>query len=104
MLSVLFTLKITSYSFISKYVLRIYRHNTKRQYVGVFIHPILPWKNMTYTFDKAIKLPDGKFTLVPWYKEYYKLAGNKAIVLRERFRRPIDYDRMIGLEKTMDEL
>lgn len=104
MLSVLFSLKLASYSFITKYVLRIYKHHMKKQYIGVFINPLFPWKNITCTFDKAIKLPNGKITLIPWYNEYYKLAGNKSIVLRERFRRPIDYDRMLGLEKSMDEL
>lgn len=103
LLTTLFCLKIASYSFISKFVLRIYKHNTKTQYVGVFINPVLPWKNITCTFDRAIKLPDGKNVLIPWHKEYYKLAGYKSIVLKERFRRPIDYDRMLGKMKTMDE-
>lgn len=102
-LLVLFILKIGSYGFISKYVLRIYRHNMKMQHACVYIHPIFPWKNITTIFDKAIKLPDGKNFLVPWHKEYYQLGGYKAIVLRERFRRPIDYDRMLGKVKTLDE-
>lgn len=103
MIPSLFLLKIASYSFISKYVLRIYRHNTKSQYVGVYVNPVLPWKNITCQFDTATKLPDGKNFLVPWHKEYYKLAGYKSIVLRERFRRPIDYERMLGTERTMDD-
>ncbi|XP_025198652.1 uncharacterized protein LOC112596975 [Melanaphis sacchari] len=103
MISTLFLLKIASYSFISKYVLRIYRHNAKRQYVGVYINPILPWKNITCTFETAIKLPNSRQVFIPWHKEYYRLAGHKSIVLRERFKRPIDYDRMLGLVKTLDE-
>lgn len=103
MIPSLFLLKIVSYNFISKYVLRIYRHNTKRQYVGVYINPILPWKNVTSTFETAMKLPDSKMVFIPWHKEYYRLAGHKSIVLRERFKRPIDYDRMLGLVKTLDE-
>lgn len=103
MLPSLFLLKLASYSFISKYVLRIYRHNSRNQYVSVYIHPVLPWKNITCSFDKAIKLPNGKNFLVPWHKEYYRLAGYKSIVLKERFRRPVDYDRMLGLVKTMDD-
>ncbi|XP_022172393.1 uncharacterized protein LOC111035178 [Myzus persicae] len=103
MIPTLFLLKIVSYNFISKYVLRIYRHNTKRQYVGVYINPILPWKNITCTFETAIKLPDSINVFIPWHKEYYRLAGHKSIVLRERFKRPIDYDRMLGLVKALDE-
>ncbi|NP_001288020.1 uncharacterized protein LOC103311794 [Acyrthosiphon pisum] len=103
MIPVLFLMKIVSYNFISKYVLRIYRHNTKRQYVGVYINPILPWKNITCTFETAIKLPDSINVFIPWHKEYYRLAGHKSIVLRERFKRPVDYDRMLGLVKTLDE-
>lgn len=103
MIPTLFLLKIASYCFVSKYVLRIYRHNSKSQYVGVFINPVLPWKNVTCLFDKAIKLPDGKNFLIPWHKEYYRLAGYKSIILRERFRRPIDYERMLGTEIAMDD-
>jgi len=103
LMTTLFCLKIASYSFISKFVLRIYKHTTKTQYVGVFINPLLPWKNITCTFDKAIKLPDGINFLIPWHKEYHRLAGYKSIILKERFRRPIDYDRMIGKIKTMDD-
>lgn len=103
MLPTLFLLKLASYSFISKYVLRIYRHNAREQYVSVYINPVLPWKNVTCSFEQAIKLPDGKNFLIPWHKEYYRLAGYKSIVLKERFRRPIDYDRMLGLVKTMDD-
>lgn len=103
LLSVLFVMKIASYSFISKYVLRIYRHNSNAEYVGVYINPFVPWKNVTCRFDRAVKLPDGKIFIVPWHKEYYRLAGHKSIILKERFRRPIDYDRMLGLEKTLDE-
>uniref|UniRef100_A0A2S2P2V7 Transmembrane protein n=1 Tax=Schizaphis graminum TaxID=13262 RepID=A0A2S2P2V7_SCHGA len=98
MIPVLLLLKIVSYSFISKYVLRIYKHNTKRQYVGVYINPILPWKNLTCTFETAIKLPDSINVFIPWHKEYYRLAGHKSIILRERFKRPIDYDKMLGLD------
>ncbi|KAL5244398.1 hypothetical protein ACI65C_011808 [Semiaphis heraclei] len=79
------------------------RHNTKRQYVGVYINPILPWKNITCTFETAIKLPDSINVFIPWHKEYYRLAGHKSIILRERFKRPIDYDRMLGLVKALDE-
>jgi len=103
MIPTLFLLKIASYSFVSKYVLRIYRHKIKRQYVGVFINPILPWKNIKCKFETAIKLPDSINVFIPWHKEYYRLAGHKSIVLRERFKRPIDYDRMLGLVKTLDE-
>lgn len=103
MIPVLFLLKIVSYNFISKYVVRIYKHNAKKQYVGVYINPVLPWKNITCTFETAIKLPDSINVFVPWHKEYYRLAGHKSIVLRERFKRPIDYDRMIGLVKTLDK-
>lgn len=102
MLFILFSMKLVSYSFISKYVLRIYKHNTKSQYIGVFINPFLPWKNITCTFEKGIKLPNGKIFIVPWYKEYYKIAGNKSIILKDRFRRPIDYDRMLGIDKAWD--
>jgi hypothetical protein len=102
MIPVLLLLKIVSYNFISKYVLRIYKHNTNRQYVGVYINPILPWKNLTCTFETAIKLPDSINVFIPWHKEYYRLAGHKSIVLRERFKRPIDYDKMLGLVKELD--
>lgn len=100
MLFVLFSMKLVSYSFISKYVLRIYKHNTKSQYMGIFINPLLPWKNITCTFEKGIKLPDSKIFIIPWYKEYHKIAGIKSIILRDRFRRPIDYDRMLGINKA----
>lgn len=103
MLPTLLLLKVMSYSFISKYVLRIYRHNTKTQHIGVFINPFLPWKNVSCTFKTAIKLPDGKLHIIPWYKEYYQLSGYKSIILQNRFRRPIDHDRMIGIVKTIDE-
>jgi len=103
MIVTLFCLKMASYSFISKYVLRIYKHNIKTQYIGVFINPFLPWKNIMHTFDVAVKLPNGINYLLPWNKEYHKLAGYKSIVLKERFRRPVDYDRMIGKIKAMDE-
>lgn len=103
MLGALVFLKLGSHSFISKYVLRIYKHNIKNRYIGVYINPILPWKSVTCPFDKATKLPNGWNFLAPWYTEYYKLAGNKSIVLRERFRRPIDYDRMVGIRNTKDE-
>jgi len=103
MLPTLFLLKVASYSFISKYVLRIYKHNSKTQYIGVYINPVFPWKNITCQFNQAIKLPDGKNFIVPWHKEYYRISGYKSIILKERFRRPIDYDRMIGLKKSMDD-
>ncbi|VVC44065.1 Hypothetical protein CINCED_3A012193 [Cinara cedri] len=100
---ILVFMKIMSYSFISKYVLRVYRHNMKEQHVGVFINPILPWKNIRCNFKTAIKLPDGKLHIVPWYKEYHQLSGYKSIILRERFRRPVDYDRMLGLVEPTDK-
>lgn len=103
MLPVLFLLKIMSYNFISKYVLRVYRHNTKTQHIGVYINPILPWKNISCTFETAIKLPDGKLNIIPWNKEYYQLSGYKSIILKDRFKRPIDHDRMVGLVKPLDE-
>ncbi|XP_050432004.1 uncharacterized protein LOC126840368 [Adelges cooleyi] len=99
LLTTMFSLKLASYSFISKYVVRIYKHNIKPQYACVYINPILPWKNITVMTDKAIKLPNGKISLVPWYKEYYELGGYKSIVLKERFRRPIDIDRMTNTEE-----
>ncbi|XP_050541852.1 uncharacterized protein LOC126905818 [Daktulosphaira vitifoliae] len=101
-LIIMFSLKLASYSFISKYVLRIYKHSIKNEYACVFINPILPWKNITVLTDNAIKLPNGYIPLVPWYKEYYKLGGYKSIILRERFRRPIDLDRMLNKEKKND--
>lgn len=103
LISTLVLFKIASYSFVSKYVLRIYRHNMKAHHACVYINPVLPWKSITVTFDKGTKLPDSKMFLIPWHKEYYKLGGYKSIVLRERFRRPIDYDRMLGIEKRMDD-
>lgn len=72
---------LASYSFPLKYVIRNYKHNTKRQYAGVIINLILPWKNIICIFNKAIKFPNGKFTFVPWYKEYYDLDGHKSIKL-----------------------
>lgn len=103
MIPTLFLLKLAAYSFISKYVLRIYRHNTKTQHIGVYINPFLPWKNISCRFERAEKLPESKFVFIPWYKEYYKLGGYKSIILRERFRRPIDYDRMLGTVKSIDD-
>lgn len=96
-LTALVLMKIASYSFISKYVLRIYRHHTKTHHIGVYINPILPWKNILCTFETAIKLPDSKISVIPWHKEYYNISGYKSIILRERFRRPVDYDKMLGM-------
>lgn len=103
MIPTLFFLKLASYSFISKYVLRIYRHNTKTQHIGVYINPFVPWKNILCQFEKAEKLPDSKYVFIPWYKEYHKLSGYKSIILKDRFRRPIDYDRMLGIASSMDD-
>lgn len=103
MLPALFLMKIVSYGFISKYVLRVYRHNIKTEHIGVYINPLLPWKNIRCSFKTAIKLPDGKLHIVPWHKEYYQLAGYKSIILKDRFRRPIDHDLMLGLVKPMDK-
>lgn len=103
MVPTLLLLKFASLSFISKYVLRIYKHNSKSQYICMYINPFLPWNNISCKFDRAYKLPDGKLIIVPWYKEYHKLAGYKSIILKERFRRPIDYDRMLGIEQKMDK-
>lgn len=103
MVPTLFLLKFASFSFISKFVLRIYKHNSKSEYICVYVNPFLPWNNITCKFDRAFKLPDSKLIFVPWYREYHKLAGYKSIVLKEKFRRPVDYDRMIGTEKTIDE-
>lgn len=100
MVPTLILLKLASFSFISKYVLRIYKHQTKSQYVCVYVNPFLPWNNITCNFDRAFKLPDSKLVFIPWSREYHKLAGYKSIVLKERFRRPIDYERMLGIEKT----
>jgi hypothetical protein len=99
----IFLMKMASYSFISKYVLRIYRHNVREQYISVYINPVLPWKNVNCSFEKAIKLPNSKNFIIPWHKDYYRIAGYKSIILKERFRRPIDYERMLGLVKTMDD-
>lgn len=103
MIPTIFLLKLASYSFISKYVLRIYRHNVREQYISVYINPFLPWKNITCSFEKAIKLPNSKMFIIPWHKDYYRIAGYKSIILKERFRRPIDYERMLGLVKTLDD-
>lgn len=103
MFLVLFILKVMSYNFISKYVLRVYRHNTRTQHIGVYINPILPWKNISCTFETATKLPDGKLNIIPWNKEYYQLSGYKSIILKDRFKRPVDHDRMVGLVKPLDE-
>lgn len=101
-LTALVLMKIVSYSFISKYVLRIYRHHTKTNHIGVYINPFLPWKNFTCVFDTAIKLPNSKNFIIPWHKEYYTISGHKSIILRERFKRPIDYDKLLGINKTME--
>lgn len=103
MIPTLFLLKLASYSFISKYVLRIYRHNTKTQHIGIYINPLLPWKNISCPFERAEKLPESKNVFIPWHKEYYRLGGYKSIILRERFRRPIDYDRMLGVVNSIDD-